>query len=513
MSSATERHPGPPGRDDPTAEHVVAFLEAEGASGHRHAGGRNLLAHLMGTYEIARRWEQPPWLQHAALIHSVYGTEAYRQQLIAPERRRELRELVGERAERLAFLFAVTPRRLLFAGTHRWVRGPLTAAGAGSDQASTEPPATGDELDALVLLHLANLADQACAPDGSPSAWLVDLREMAEIVFDSHAVTLPLFLAQLAGLSEPDEAACRDAYRDGLAQTDRSARGERLGMAAARCPVVAEPGVWLAYEAWRGGEPAAAREWAEVARSRLQGLGTCWDKRLRFEEWRSVIHRLETTVGEPGSAPATDPRALLDEVLAPGRTSIELRAADRRLEPAAGAQRFGRYMGLLADAPTPAGRLLYPGLEQRPWWEPTSSPVAVELASHAEEIREEVLALDPSRFAPESERIPRTGDWDVVFLYERGRRHDDVCAACPTTTRVIEGDGAMRSAAGLIYVSRMRPGTHIEAHRTWGSRCLTATAPSASEISPAAGARESASSSTTPMSTKRGTTRMQTGSC
>ena len=122
-------------------------------------------------------------------------------------------------------------------------------------------------------------------------------------------------------------------------------------------------------------------------------------------------------------------------------------------------------MGMLADATTPHGRLLYPDLDRRPWWEPAASAVAVELESHFQEIRDEILALDPSRFAPESERIPRTGDWDVVFFYERGRRHDEVCKACPATTRVIEGDGAMRTAAGLIYVSRMRPGTHIQPHR------------------------------------------------
>src|SRR6185312_8324159 len=57
------------------------------------------------------------------------------------------------------------------------------------------------------------------------------------------------------------------------------------------------------------------------------------------------------------------------------------------------------------------------------------------------------------------------GDWEVVFLYERGRRHDDVCAACPVTVRGIDTFPAMRTAAGLIYVSRMRGDTHIAAHR------------------------------------------------
>jgi aspartate beta-hydroxylase len=53
----------------------------------------------------------------------------------------------------------------------------------------------------------------------------------------------------------------------------------------------------------------------------------------------------------------------------------------------------------------------------------------------------------------------------VAFLYERGRRHDDVCAACPVTARTVERHRTIRSIAGLIYVSRMRPATHIAPHR------------------------------------------------
>ena len=69
------------------------------------------------------------------------------------------------------------------------------------------------------------------------------------------------------------------------------------------------------------------------------------------------------------------------------------------------------------------------------------------------------------QFHPESERIARSGDWEVAFLYERGRRHDDVCDALPVTSRGIETHPTIRTLAGLIYVSRMRAGTHIAAHR------------------------------------------------
>jgi aspartyl/asparaginyl beta-hydroxylase/uncharacterized protein DUF6817 len=455
-------------RDDPTADRVITFLQAEGAAQYDHGSGRSLLDHLEGTYEIAGRWKQPTWLQHAALIHSVYGTDAYRHRLISLSRRGEVSALVGERAERMAHLFAVTPRRLLFAGTHRWARGLVAASGDLNGEGSAATPATRAELDALVLLHLANLAEQARAPDGSPGTWLVTLHGLAEVIFDSDAVSPPLFIATLTGFSKSDESACRNAYRDGLAQTDPALRAERLAMAAATCPVVGEPCVWLAYEARSRGDLTAAREWAHAAKQRLLWLGAAWDKRLRFDDWLTVIDLLEGDIGEPGSASAADPRALYDEVTrtAGGQGApADATAVNARPDFATATARFQRYMGMLADATAPHGRHLYPDLDRRPWWEPTTSALAGELELHFQEIREEVLALDPSRFRPESERIPRTGDWDVVFFYERGRRHDEVCDACPVTTRVIEGNGAMRTAAGLIYVSRMRPGTHIQPHR------------------------------------------------
>jgi hypothetical protein len=439
---------------DPAADRIIAFLRAQGATGHGHGPGRQLLDHLVGTYEITRRWEQPDWLAHAALIHSVYGTEARRRALIPVARRAEVRAVAGEQAERVAFLFAATPRRLLTAGSRRWARGLFPAAGAGGDE--TAAP-TRDELDAVVLLHLANLADQARAPDGSPAAWLVQLRDLAELIVDSRAVALPLFVATLAGVSQDDESSARRAYRDALAEIDDRRRADRLALAAAACPVVGEPCVWLADAAWRRGDPEAARAWARVAERRLRALGTAWDKRLGLREWLSLAGGLAVEAREGGGAAPADPRALYRD--------MSVAATGEAREPAAARARFQHYMELLSDAPQPTARLLYPGLDRRPWHDPAVFAPARELESHCEEIRDEILALDPARFTPESERIARRGEWDVVFLYERGRRHDDVCEACPVTTAVIEGEGAMRTAAGLIYVSRMRPGTHIQPHR------------------------------------------------
>lgn len=443
----------------------MAFLRHEGAAKHTHAGGRTLLEHLIGTYEIVRRWNQPSWLQHAALIHSVYGTDAHPNALLAATRRSALASLAGERAERIAYLFCVTPTPPLIAGTYKWAPKVATV----TDGPGAEPHAAlRGELDAVLLLHLANLAEQARSGDGSPGIWLVKLHEPAELLIDSDTVEVPPFVAALAQVSEGDERIARRAYRTALGASEGAEPAEsRLALAAATCPAVAEPCIWQAYHASRRGDAVAARAWAGCARRRLIALGTAWDKRLAYEDWLQLTHVLERPGPQPAWPEFSDPRLLYEAVVrdrVDGPPEPETTVGHRPSTPE-GRARFLRYMDGLAEADGSSLSGVYPDLGSRPWYQASAFSVAGYLESHFEEIREELLKLDPAQFRPESERIPRAGDWDVVFFYERGRRHEEVCAACPVTTRGIDGEGTMRTAAGLIYLSRMRAGTHISAHR------------------------------------------------
>lgn len=458
--------------DDSTAEAIVGFLRSEGAARLHHAGTRTLFDHLLGTYAILRRWGQPVWLAHAALIHSVYGTDAYRRQLLAAPRRNEVAAVAGERAERIAYLFAVTPRGPLLAGTYRWASSLPRRAVDGSGEAGDD--ATRDELDALVLLHMANLAEQAHAADGSPGRWLARVRDLAELLVDSDSVTPPLFIAHLATLSPPDEALTRRAYLEGVSD-DGHDRANRFALAAATCSVVPEPCAWLAFMSSCRGDGAAARSWAAQAARRLRELGTAWDRRLSFEEWLALIEALRQSHDEPAARPhdqITHPRALFETVVQtaatqPTRAASAATTADAIVarEAGAGRRRFYRYIDELSGGDGAGTGSVYPDLHSRPWHNPDGFPLARYLERNYAAIRAEILALDAARFSPESERISRTGDWDVVFFYERGHRHDEVCAACPVTTRGIEGYPAVRTLAGLIYVSRMRPSTQIAAHR------------------------------------------------
>ncbi|HEY2652438.1 MAG TPA: hypothetical protein VGI50_10980, partial [Solirubrobacteraceae bacterium] len=68
--------------NDATAAGVIDFLRSEGAGDLGHTGASKLLGHLVGSYEIVRRWGGSTVIAHAALIHSVYGTDAYQRRLL-----------------------------------------------------------------------------------------------------------------------------------------------------------------------------------------------------------------------------------------------------------------------------------------------------------------------------------------------------------------------------------------------------------------------------------------------
>ena len=290
-----------PSQEEPLAEALVALLESEGAAALPHSGGRTLLDHLRETSAIVRRWGQPVWLQRAALIHSVYGTESYAPQLTPAARRAHCAAAPGPRAERLAYLFSVTPRRPLFAGTHRWARDlPLRSTADHGD-----PPTRG-EFDALVLLHMANLAEQARTPDGSPGRWRARIRALAELLIGSDTITAPPFTDQLAAFDAAEEQLTRRAYLDGVREAGE-AGASALALAAAICPVVPEPCLRLAQSARRRGDEPLARSWAAQARRRLEALGTTWDKRLSYEECSALIDVVKRSPDVDGGRAAAAP--------------------------------------------------------------------------------------------------------------------------------------------------------------------------------------------------------------
>ena len=385
---------------------IIELLASLGCADAAHGAGRSLLDHLIGTAQLLDRWAQPDAIRRAGLLHSVYGTDVYRHGVCGEGDRDQIAAVAGVEAERLAHLFGTVPRRPLFDGSY------VSANGLPGDP-------TRAELDALVILHMANLAEQAQGPGGTPGKWLVQVRRLAAHIADSDAIAGPAFTARLDGLTPTTEEELRGFYLEG-----------RLEFVAAACPVLGEPCIALAESAAAAGDLDDARAWSAEGRARLIALGTAWDKRHSYEQW---LERAD----------------LAGHAAAPGEPARQ------------SSRRFVRYLESFAERP---GGTLYPGLPATPFHDPDRFAIVADLEANFGSIRDEILALDPESFHRESEPIARDGNWDVAFLFERGRPNETILHACPTATTVIERHDTVRTLAGLTYISRLRGNTHIAAH-------------------------------------------------
>ena len=68
---------------------------------HTH---KSYLAHLIAVYRYLEREDCPQDVCRAGMFHSIYGTEKFQGFTLPLERRGEVRALIGDRAERLAYL-------------------------------------------------------------------------------------------------------------------------------------------------------------------------------------------------------------------------------------------------------------------------------------------------------------------------------------------------------------------------------------------------------------------------
>jgi hypothetical protein len=82
------------------------FLESIGCSEINHSG-RTLIEHLMGVRRILKEWGAPEYLQDAGLFHAVYGTTYTKLQMTVS--RDKVRDLIGEHAEEICFIFCTIP--------------------------------------------------------------------------------------------------------------------------------------------------------------------------------------------------------------------------------------------------------------------------------------------------------------------------------------------------------------------------------------------------------------------
>ena len=96
----------------------IAFLEAHNTAVMGHSN-QSLLDHLVGVRALLVDWGASDSLAAAGLFHSVYGTESFGQEAVPLDLRPRVREVIGEQAEALAYLFGAMAKESFDASVER----------------------------------------------------------------------------------------------------------------------------------------------------------------------------------------------------------------------------------------------------------------------------------------------------------------------------------------------------------------------------------------------------------
>ena len=88
---------------------MVAFLDSLGTADVDHTGG-DFLQHLCGVHDLLLARGASARVAAAGMFHSIYGTETFQGFSLPLDQRPRVQELIGERAEHLAWCNCVMDR-------------------------------------------------------------------------------------------------------------------------------------------------------------------------------------------------------------------------------------------------------------------------------------------------------------------------------------------------------------------------------------------------------------------
>ena len=86
----------------PTFKDLTNYIISLGAADISHTD-KTYLAHAIGVYNDMKAWQGSDELCRAALFHSIYGTQGFQSFTLPMDRQPELRSLIGDYAEKIAF--------------------------------------------------------------------------------------------------------------------------------------------------------------------------------------------------------------------------------------------------------------------------------------------------------------------------------------------------------------------------------------------------------------------------
>jgi len=167
------------------ADELLKFLFSHHAFDLEHSGS-TLIHHLVGTWRILKAWGLPSTVCDAGLFHSVYGTENFREVAVLSDERRLVEQLIGQRAEQLAYFFG-SMKRSSFYSAAKNINSRIVLLDRRNE---TELYVTKEDFAAISHMLLANWLEQRPrAPENIVTKMDYKFRPILHI-FDVKAIAL-----------------------------------------------------------------------------------------------------------------------------------------------------------------------------------------------------------------------------------------------------------------------------------------------------------------------------------
>jgi hypothetical protein len=140
---------------DQDLKRLTDFLRELGVERIGHTK-KTYLGHLVAVYRLMESRGCRPDVCRAGLFHSIYGTEMFQGFTLPLERRPEVRALIGERAERVAYLNCAMDRQSFDRALDR-PAGPYRIIDRLTQE---EVDLSADDFDDLCRVHLYDWLEQ-----------------------------------------------------------------------------------------------------------------------------------------------------------------------------------------------------------------------------------------------------------------------------------------------------------------------------------------------------------------
>lgn len=239
----------------------------------------SLFDHLIGTWQILTSLGYCEDVALAGLFHSVYSTEYYDRILFSIDKRSQLEEVIGDIAERWAFLFCTVRRVELWEGAGK---NPRVAV---SRLDGTQILLSKSDIHALLAIECANYMEQCSESDLSPRPYIAWYLQLARL----GRVRISKFLLQsYANFDEKMEADSIEIIND-FVKGEGIISGVELKRASILNPYSFELSLLSSLTNETMTEAAV---YDSVRRSRrlIEGWGTSWDKRLTASDWLQLCN-------------------------------------------------------------------------------------------------------------------------------------------------------------------------------------------------------------------------------